>query len=402
MNRAPRAARRTLPGAILLTRLTVGCVLAVSAAHLVLSSPHAAARAGALQPSPARLATNAEALVASPVFFHGKQVAVRRDVEPADRLFRLAGTAKPVFVFWRERPSITSNSEIRGDFWDVGRLERNDSRFSNVDFQTMLEGAAHGQWPPRDQVFMIVNATAVDSPLPNEPTIRALAMAPDRYIGKGVTVTGRFRGANLFADLPTSAGTKGRWDFVLQSADAAVWVSGVRPRGKGFDLDVNSRMDTGRWLQVAGTLRRDGPLPWIEANSVAAANAPAEAPVTVTLPPPPPEPSPEVVFSDPPQGDSDAERGQPIRIQFSRDMDAKSFRDHVRVSYVDPRPAAGGPTTPPTVTIRYIEGTRALEIKPAVPLDRLRQVKVELLEGIRSAVDNKPLAPYTLTFTTGG
>jgi hypothetical protein len=227
-------------------------------------------------------------------------------------------------------------------------------------------------------------------------------MAPDRYIGKGVTVTGRFRGANLFADLPTSAGTKGRWDFVLQSADAAVWVSGVRPRGKGFDLDVNSRMDTGRWLQVAGTLRRDGPLPWIEANSVAAANAPAEAPVTVTLPPPPPEPSPEVVFSDPPQGDSDAERGQPIRIQFSRDMDAKSFRDHVRVSYIDPRPAAGGPTTPPTVTIRYIEGTRALEIKPAVPLDRLRQVKVELLDGIRSAVDNKPLAPYTLTFTTGG
>jgi hypothetical protein len=27
---------------------------------------------------------------------------------------------------------------------------------------------------------------------------------------------------------------------------------------------------------------------------------------------------------------------------------------------------------------------------------------VELLDGIMSAVDNQPLAPYSLTFTTGG
>jgi hypothetical protein len=304
-----------------------------------------------------------------------------------------------VFVFWRERPSVTSNAEIRGDFWDLGRLDRNDSRFSNVDFPAILEIAANNQWPGHDQVFMILNATAVDSPLPTEPTIRALELAPDSYIGKGVTVTGRFRGVNLFADLPTSAGTKGRWDFVLQSADAAIWVSGVRPRGKGFDLDVNSRMDTGRWLQVAGTLRRDGPLPWIEATSVAAANAPAEAPVTVVLPPPPPEPAPQVVFSDPEQGETDVDRAAPIRLQFSRDMDPKTFRDHVRVSYASAQP---GSPPPPTVTIRYIEGSRGIEIKPSAPLDRLRQVKVELLDGILSAVDNKPLAPWSLTFTTGG
>jgi len=29
-------------------------------------------------------------------------------------------------------------------------------------------------------------------------------------------------------------------------------------------------------------------------------------------------------------------------------------------------------------------------------------VKIELLDGITSAVDNQPLAPYSLTFTTGG
>ena len=55
-----------------------------------------------------------------------------------------------------------------------------------------------------------------------------------------------------------------------------------------------------------------------------------------------------------------------------------------------------------TAAIRYIDGSRGLEIKLAGPLDRFRTVKVDLLEGILSNVDNRPLAPFTLTFTTGG
>jgi hypothetical protein len=354
-----------------------------------------------LQPSGARLATTSDALMAASVFFHGKQIVVRRDVEAAGALMRLANTAKPIFVFWREAGGMPRDGEVRGEFWDVGRLDRNDSRFSNVNFQPVLDAASNGQWPGRDQVFVILNATAAPSPLPAEPSIRALALAPDQYVGKGVTVTGRFRGSNLFADLPMSAGTKGRWDFVLQSADAAIWVTGIRPRGRGFDLDVNARIDTGRWLQVAGTVRREGPLAWIDATSISTATAPTEAPVEVTLPPPPPEAAPQVVFSTPTAGETDADRSGPIRIQFSRDMEAKTFKDHVRVTYAGVVPA-GAPATPPATTVRYVEGNRALEIKLASPLDRYRDVKVELLEGITSAVDNQPLAPYSLTFTTGG
>jgi hypothetical protein len=353
------------------------------------------------QSSSSRLASTPEALVASPVFFHGKQIVVRRDVEPAGALMRLAGTSKPVFVFWRDSPSAPRNGEVRGEFWDVGRLERTDSRFSSINFQPILEAASNGQWPARDQVFVILGASAVDSPLPAEPSIRSLALAPDHYIGKGVTVVGRFRGANLFADLPQSAGTKGRWDFVLQSADAAIWVSGIRPRGKGFDLDINARQDTGHWLQVTGTLRRDGPLPWIDATSIASATAPTETAIEVALPPPTPEPVPAVVFSTPTPGETDVDRAAPVRIQFSRDMEARSFPGHVRVTYVG-TPAAGAPATPPAATVRYGEGNRSLEIKLAAPLDRYRQVKVELLEGITSALDNQPLAAYSLTFTTGG
>jgi hypothetical protein len=315
-------------------------------------------------------------------------------------LFRLSNTAKPVYVFWRETPHVSSNAEIRGEFWDLGRLERNDSRFAGIDFDSIVEATPGRTWPGRDQVFMIVNASAVDSPLPAEPSLRALALAPDSYIGKGVTVTGRFRGANLFADLPSAAGTKGRWDFVLQSADAAIWVTGIRPRGRGFDLDVNARMDAGRWLQVTGTLRREGALPFIEATSVAEGKAPSETAAEITLPPPPPEAPPTVVFSAPTAGETDAERALPIRIQFSRDMDPKSFANHVRISYTGAAPPDAPPI--PAFTIRYVEGNRALEIKPAAPLDRFRNVKVELLDGIVSNIDNMPLAPFSFTFTTGG
>jgi hypothetical protein len=349
--------------------------------------------------TPTRLATTAESLVASPVFFHGKQIAVRRDVEPAGALLKLAGTTKPVFVFWRDSPSAPRNSEVRGDFWDLGRLERTDSRFSNVNFQPILDAATNGQWPAREQVFLILNASTSESPLPTEPSIRALALAPDQYVGKGVTVTGRFRGANLYADLPQGAGTKGRWDFVLQSADAAIWVTGVRPRGRGFDYDINSRVDTGRWVQVAGTVRREGPLAWIEATTIAAATAPTEVAVEVALPPPP-QPRPEVVFSAPTAGETDADRTGAIRIQFSRDMDGKTFANRVRVAYTGAAPPDAA--APPAFTVRYVEGNRALEIKFAAPLDRYRTVKVDLLEGILSNVDNQPLPPYSLTFTTGG
>ncbi len=349
--------------------------------------------------TPSRIATTPEALIAAPIFFHGKQVVVRRGVLDQGGMWRLADTAKPVIVLWKDRPALASDSEIRGEFWDIGRLQRDDPRFSGVDFTRILEAGWHGEWPPRDQLFVILGATGVESPLPAEPTLRAAAIAPDHYANRAITIVGRFRGANLFGDLPQPVG-KSRWDFVLQSADGAIWVTGLRPRGKGFDLDTGARVDTGKWLQVSGTLRHEGALTWVEATAIATAAAPTETPVEITVPPAPREIPPTVVFSAPISGETDADRATPVRIQFSRDMDPKTFRDHVRVSYTGTA-APEAPAAPPAFTYRYNEGTRALEIRFASPLDRYRSVKIDLLEGIMSAVDNQPLAPWSLTFTTG-
>ena len=45
-------------------------------------------------------------------------------------------------------------------------------------------------------------------------------------------------------DLPQGV-AKSKWDFVLQSADASIWVTGLRPKGKDFDLDPSARVVTG-------------------------------------------------------------------------------------------------------------------------------------------------------------
>jgi hypothetical protein len=358
--------------------------------------------------APGRIATTADALITFPLFFHGKQIVVRHPVglSEKDGLTRLVfpdqgdtgsprRSSKAVFVVWKERP--TRDGEIRGEFWDIGRLEEGDARFTSYDFRPILEATNQGRWPPRDQVFVILAATTVEAPLPPNPTIRAIALAPDRYADRAVTVVGRFRGRNLYGDQPQPL-NKARWDFVVQSADASIWVTGMRPRGKGFDLDPGARVDTGRWLEVSGTVRRAGPSVWIEATGLQAASAPDETAVEITLPPRPKEAPPTVIFSAPIAEETDAERTAPIRIQFSRDMDGRTFRDRVRASYVV-RAGAEAPALP-AFAATYNEGTRSLQIKFAQPLERFQIVKIELLEGI-TAADGQPLAPWALSFTTG-
>jgi hypothetical protein len=356
--------------------------------------------------APGRIATTPPALIASPVFFHGKQVAVRGDVVPSGDQSRLQipideadlkrRTVPHIFIFWKERPS-RAEGEIRGEFWDLGRINPDDGRFTTYDFRNILDVSTGGRWPARDEVFVILGAVMLDSPLPPTATLRAVALSPDRYANREVRVSGRFRGRNLYGDLPGPL-NKSKWDFVLQSADAAVWTSGLRPRGKNFDLDPGARVDTGRWLSVTGTVRTAGTTAWIEASSMELSSPPQETPVEVDVPTTPQEPPPAVVFTAPVSEEANVERNTVVRIQFSSDMDARSLRDRIRVTYE--KPAQGSTPAPPDFTTSYVAGTRALQIKFAAPLERFQTVKVELLEGIM-ATDGQALKPWTLVFSTG-
>jgi Bacterial Ig-like domain len=345
--------------------------------------------------APDRIATTAEALVANPLFFHGKRIVVRHPVKQTGALFELEATSKPVFVYWKDSP-VGSDGEIRGEFYDLGRMQEGDSRFSSIDFTPIVEAVNKGRWPGRDQIFVILGATFVEGPLPPAPTIRAIALAPDAYEGREVTLTGRFKGHNLYGDVPQGV-AKSKWDFILQSADAAVWVTGVRPKGKDFDLDPGARVDTGKWIEVKGTVQRDGTMVWIAGKDVRLATAPAEVPIEIVRPSLPTEPPPSVIFSAPLAGETDFPAAGKVRIQFSRDMNPSTFRDRVRIHYAGPKAPA---IAPPNFTLTYNDANRSVEIKFKEPLASYQMVEIQLTEGI-TAIDGQALPPWTLRFTTG-
>ncbi len=63
---------------------------------------------------------------------------------------------------------------------------------------------------------------------------------------------------------------------MLRSADAAVWVMGVPPKGRTFNLDPSKRIDTGRWVKVQGTVRSARGLTWLDGTTIDLAQAPEE------------------------------------------------------------------------------------------------------------------------------
>jgi hypothetical protein len=190
-----------------------------------------------------------------------------------------------------------------------------------------------------------------------------------------------------------------RYDFVVRSADAAIWVSNIRPRGRDFELSLDQRIDTGRWVEVSGTLQQARGLQWLDATNgtIKLVPPPRETPQDTRIELPP-APAPEVVFSAPTGDETDVSPATNVRIQFSRDVDPATFRSRIAVKYA---PAAGGAETPaPEFTTQYLPGTRVLEIKFSSPLERFRTVTIELQEGILGT-DKQALVPWTLSFETG-
>jgi len=83
-------------------------------------------------------------------------------------------------------------------------------------------------------------------------------------------------------------------------------------------------------------------------------------------------------------------------MQLSRDLDPASLKDRVRMTYAKDTSSNGL-----TFATSYTRENRALEIKPNEPFEPFRLVRIEFLEGIKGT-DGGALAPFSLTFTTGG
>jgi hypothetical protein len=294
-------------------------------------------------------------------------------------------------------------NEIRGELWDLGRMNPDDPRLSSYDLKRALQLDPEGPWPRPGQVMVLVaNAISPASP-PPAPTIRAMVLYPSRYLEQKVTVVGQFTGRNLLGDLPDAPG-RSRYDFVLRSVDAAIWVTNIQPRGRDFELSLDARIDTGRWLEVSGTLQQGRGLQWLEAQagSLKLAKPPAEttsAEPQIRVPAAPP---PEVVFSAPTQDETDVPVSTNVRIQFSRDIDPATLKGRLRVQYLGAGLAAAAePLLKLEFATEYRAATRVLEIRFNQPIERFRTVQLDLLEGVLGT-DKQPLEPWTLKFMTGG
>ncbi len=354
--------------------------------------------------SAVRRATNLAALISYPGYFHLRPILVDGTLalrDDGEWWLKSDGLSMRVLV----KDSAPEGSvEVLGDFWDVGRMHPDDPRLAAIDVQRTFHLDPDAAWPSAGQVLAIVASRIETTAAPPAPTIRSVVLFPARYVDQTVTLTGQFSGRNLLGDLPDAPG-RSRWDFVLRSADAAVWVSGARPKGRDFDLSLDRRLDTGRWLTVTGVVHEGHGLQWIEAKEgdVSLGTPPAamptreESPVRVPAAPPP-----EVIFSAPTQGETGVALDTTVRIQFSRDIDPKTVKGHITAGYVQAtgRPAGEAPPVP-AFTTAYRPASRVLEVTFAAPLASFQTLALALDAGI-TGTDGQPLKPWRVTFDLGG
>ena len=346
----------------------------------------------------ARVATTRTLLMQQPLFFHSRTIAITDTPRLADGVWRLpVAPGKTLAVVFRTAPATDGPVEIRGTFVDVGRFSPEDSRVTAYSLQPIVQAVVgpSGGWPARETVFAIVNATAGPAEDPGTPSMRAIAMSPDKFDGKPLTLRGRFRGRNIMGDLPTWP-RQTESDFVMQAGDGAIWVTGVKLKGKGFDLDPSARRDVGRWLEVSGTLTIADGLPMLRARTIAATSPEEERSLADDRPVAPPLPPPSINFSVPTDGETDISPNTTVRVQFSRDMKAESFDGHVRVTCT----SSGEAVAAPEFTAIYRPTTLSVEIKFATPLPRFATIVVEFLTGV-TAPDGTALPPGKITFSTG-
>jgi hypothetical protein len=211
-------------------------------------------------------------------------------------------------------------------------------------------------------------------------TLESLVSRVGQRDGQLVRVVGRFRGRNLFGDLPAKSQQSGG-DWVIKQDEYAAWVTDVKPKGDGFELDIDMKKDTGRWLEVIGQVTSRNGLVYLRAAEVRLTSPPSEAAVVAPAPPPPPKPPvpPVVVFALPLDGETGVSPTGHFVVQFSKDMDVESFRGRVHLSYA---PLLPGDRVFDGMSISYDEGLRALTVVPGDVMRVGRRLELRLLPGI--------------------
>lgn len=98
-------------------------------------------------------------------------------------------------------------------------------------------------------------------------TIEHLILRPDTFVGRIVTVRGRFRGANLFGDYAPET-RRAATDWVIRDGPFSIWVTGAPPKDKTWRLDPASRSECVWWVEVEGQVERHRETLYLRARQV--------------------------------------------------------------------------------------------------------------------------------------
>jgi hypothetical protein len=220
-------------------------------------------------------------------------------------------------------------------------------------------------------------------------SLEQLVARAGKMDGQLVRVVGKFRGRNLFADLPARSMRRVD-DWVIKDSLFAVWVTNRKPKGDGFELDPSIRRDSNRWVEVIGRPVTRSGVVIIDAAQVSLTQPPSVLADAAPPPPPPEKPKvpPVIVFSLPLDGDADFDFSGRITVQFSNDMDEDSFKGRVGLRYAGP--AIPGDPGFESMRVTYNPGSKALIVDPGAPILKGRVLDLVLLTGIVD-VDGLPL-----------
>ena len=218
-------------------------------------------------------------------------------------------------------------------------------------------------------------------------SLEALVSNPGRYDGRTIRVYGKFRGKNLYGDLASRSQRDTR-DWVMKEDVYAIWVTGRKPKGSGFELDIGLKRDTEKWLQVVGKPETIKGVTYLEAMQVVlgkpsgplvASGTSDPVPAPSATPPPALKP-PVVVFALPLDGEAEVSPDGRFQIQFSLDMEEETFKGRVLIRYKPPlRP---GDRVFDGAKMTYDLGRRALTVDPGDLLRPGREIEILLLPGI--------------------
>lgn len=301
--------------------------------------------------------------------------------------------------------------EIVGVFWDLTRFSSNRrlAGFPGARREDGAQGVMESQFfIGGREVTPIEEAPAEPTEAPDEPRefvrpdlpdsdtidLRELMRNPEPHYDKLVTVIGKFRGDNVYGDLSMRTKKTPR-DFIIKVADTAIWVTGKRPRGDGFELNPERRRDTGKWLKVTGTPWTDEGEVYLRAQLIEMIDKPEDP----DLEPRSMEEEvaeleagespPEVIFTMPLNGERGIPLGSEFRIQFSKDMNRASFDRNIDLLYVDDVDD-GNPF--PDMQVSYDSHSRSLAVIPGKRLAPGKEIHLILYEGIKDDGD-RPLVP---------